>query len=164
MVAAAKAKAQATAQALMAQQQQQQGAPPSAAPAQAPASVPAGAPGTAGLSSAEMIRQRAEAVKARLQSLSASKAASAATGATGATGTTSAPASTLASTPAPAVDPRARGGLGVDLSSMISRDEHGNLVINAVTSGKTVKAPSFATAKVSNVLLLRVIDTINEEN
>ncbi|KAG0239538.1 pre-mRNA processing factor 3-domain-containing protein [Mortierella sp. GBAus27b] len=59
------------------------------------------------------------------------------------------PTPTLPAAPAPAADPRARGGLGVDLSSMISRDEHGNLVINAVTSGKTVKAPSFATAKIN---------------
>ncbi|KAF9187420.1 hypothetical protein BGZ51_006252 [Haplosporangium sp. Z 767] len=120
MVAAAKAKAQATALALRAQQQQGAGAGTNAA-----------------LSPAEAIRQRAEAVKARLQSMNAAKATTAA-----------APIATPAPAPAP-VDPRARGGLNVDLSSMISRDEAGNLIINAVTTGKTVKAPSFATAKIN---------------
>ncbi|CAO3571989.1 unnamed protein product [Mortierella alpina] len=123
MVAAAKAKATATAEALKAQRQAAQATPVAGA----------------ALTPAEVIRQRAEAVKARLQNLNASRPTAA---------STSAPSASVAASTAP-VDPRARGGLGVDLSSMISRDEAGNLIINAVTTGKNVKAPSFATAKVN---------------
>ncbi|KAG0329398.1 hypothetical protein BGZ99_002109 [Dissophora globulifera] len=129
MVAAAKAKAQATALALHAAKRQQQQQPQQQGPG-------TGAPGVA--TTAEQIRQRAEAARAKLQSLSASRAA-ATTSATAASGSLS----------AATADPRARGGLGVDLSSMISRDEAGNLIINAVTSGKAAKTPSFATAKIN---------------
>ncbi|KAG0300606.1 hypothetical protein BGZ98_009046 [Dissophora globulifera] len=129
MVAAAKAKAQATALALHAAKRQQQQQPQQQGPG-------TGAPAVA--TTAEQIRQRAEAARAKLQSLSASRAAA----------TTSAAAAS-GSLSAATTDPRARGGLGVDLSSMISRDEAGNLIINAVTSGKAAKTPSFATAKIN---------------
>ncbi|KAF8934498.1 U4/U6 small nuclear ribonucleoprotein Prp3 [Dissophora ornata] len=136
MVAAAKAKAQATAQALHAARQQQAAGAGAGAP-----SGPPGVASTGGALTAEQIRQRAEALKAKFQRVSAAKAATLSTAAAAAQGT--------AATGAVPVDPRARGGLGVDLSSMISRDEAGNLIINAVTSGKSVKAPSFATAKIN---------------
>ncbi|KAI7827048.1 pre-mRNA processing factor 3-domain-containing protein [Gamsiella multidivaricata] len=130
-VAAAKAKLEADL-ALRARQQQQ-GQQSHVQTTTAAAATTAAKP--AGLSAAELIRQRIDALKPKLQSLNAAKA--------------TAPVS-AAPAPAPVqVDPRARGGLGVDLSSMISRDEAGNLIINAVTSGKTVKAPSFATAKIN---------------
>ncbi|KAF9945978.1 hypothetical protein BGZ72_000797, partial [Mortierella alpina] len=127
MVAAAKAKATAAAEALKAQRQATQGTQ---------ATPPAGA----ALSPADIIRQRAEAVKARLQNLNAARPTAAAS---------TAPSASVAAASTTPADPRARGGLGVDLSAMISRDEAGNLIINSVTTGKNVKAPSFATAKVN---------------
>lgn len=45
-----------------------------------------------------------------------------------------------------------KGGLGMDMAPMISRDAEGNLIINSVTAGKSVKTPSFATAKVLTLL------------
>ncbi|KAF8933629.1 hypothetical protein BGZ52_007154 [Haplosporangium bisporale] len=94
------------------------------------ASMPA-----AGVPNMDAIRQRAEALKARMASLSKVPAAGS---------TAPVPrAAPVPTAPAPA-DPRARGGLGVDVSSMISRDEAGNLIITAPT-GKG--APAFATAK-----------------
>ncbi|KAF9999793.1 hypothetical protein BGZ65_004898 [Modicella reniformis] len=149
MMAVAKAKAHATAQALRAQQQHQQ--PPAGASTTAgTVATGTGAAGAAGTTelSAELVRQRAEAVRARFQSLTASKSATSTVPVTASSTPVPVPAAPAAPA-APTVDPRARGGLGVDLSSMISRDEHGNLVINAVTSGNTVRAPSFATAKIN---------------
>ncbi|KAF9375865.1 hypothetical protein CPB97_011190 [Podila verticillata] len=98
----------------------------------------AGAPmPAAGVPNMDAIRQRAEALKARMASLSKLPAAGS---------TAPVPrAAPVPTAPAPA-DPRARGGLGVDVSSMISRDEAGNLIITAPT-GKG--APAFATAKVN---------------
>ncbi|KAF9210661.1 hypothetical protein CPC16_010599 [Podila verticillata] len=98
----------------------------------------AGAPmPAAGVPNMDAIRQRAEALKARMASLSKVPAAGS---------TAPVPrAAPVPTAPAPA-DPRARGGLGVDVSSMISRDEAGNLIITAPT-GKG--APAFATAKVN---------------
>ncbi|KAF9361367.1 hypothetical protein BGX26_003879 [Mortierella sp. AD094] len=147
MLAAAKARAQAAALALRAKQQGQVQQPQTAAGTAVGTAAGTGAGTGAGLSATDLVRQRAEAAKARLQSLKASSATASATVTTPAAASSSS-AQIQAQAPAP-VDPRARGGLGVDLTSMISRDEHGNLIINAVTSGKTVKAPSFATAKIN---------------
>jgi len=150
MMAAAKAKAEeAKARALanaaiieqrqrQAQQQQQQ----QQVQQLASAGTTRAAGGAGALSQLELIRQKKEALQAKL-----SKALPvSATAATPASGSRSG----IAAPPAVAVsDPKARGGLGVDMSSMISRDAEGNLIINSVTSGKPVKAPSFATAKVT---------------
>ncbi|KAG0234097.1 hypothetical protein BGW41_001234 [Actinomortierella wolfii] len=85
-------------------------------------------PATPAVSAAtlEEIRKRKEALAAKLQNLS--------------------------SVPRPAdaqtteQDNRARGGLSIDVSSTISRDEHGNLIINTA-AGKL--KPGFATTKVN---------------
>ncbi|KAF9160476.1 hypothetical protein DFQ26_005491 [Actinomortierella ambigua] len=75
----------------------------------------------------EEIRKRKEALAARLKNLpGASKPAEPAT---------------------KEIDQRARGGLSVDASSLISRDEHGNLIIN--TAAGKLKPTGFATTKVN---------------
>ncbi|KAF9430316.1 hypothetical protein BGZ94_007403 [Podila epigama] len=87
----------------------------------------------------DAIRQRAEALKSKMASL----------GKIAPVPKTAVPVPTPAPAPEP-VDPRARGGLGVDVSSMISRDETGKLIINDLRSGSGPKgAPAFATAKVN---------------
>ncbi|KAF9315723.1 hypothetical protein BG003_002721 [Podila horticola] len=94
----------------------------------------------AGVASADARRARAEALKARMAATLGNVP-----GPAGSTAPVPRVAAPVLTAPAPA-DPRARGGLGVDVSSMISRDEAGNLIITAPT-GKG--APSFATAKVN---------------
>jgi hypothetical protein len=142
MMAAAKAKAEeAKARALAnaailqqraaTQQQQQQSAP------QAPAS--------GGLSQLELIRQRKEALQAKLSKvLPSTPTAASVSGSRGAAMPT-----TTAAQGSGVMETRAKGGLGMDMMPMISRDAEGNLIINSVTSGKAVKTPSFATAKVN---------------
>ncbi|KAI1316014.1 hypothetical protein EDD11_010539 [Mortierella claussenii] len=144
-MAQAVARAKAAAAALRAQQEQQQAQQQGGQGSQMVQPPPPAGSGTP-LSAAELVRQRAEALKARVQkTLNATqRAAPTAVPRTA----VAIPAGTPATTQAP-LDSRARGGLGVDLSSMISRDEAGNLIINAVTSGKAMKAPSFATAKIN---------------
>ncbi|KAF9971766.1 hypothetical protein BGZ73_005173 [Actinomortierella ambigua] len=75
----------------------------------------------------EELRKRKEALAARLKNLpGASKPAVAET---------------------KEIDPRARGGLSVDASSLITRDEHGSLIIS--TAAKKLKPTGFATTKVN---------------
>lgn len=150
MLAAAKARAEeAKARALANEtilqqraQQQQLSAQTSAAQRPATAASASGAAG--GLSQLELIRQRKEALQAKLSKVipAASAAAQTAASSSGSrpVGGTAAASGQRTTT--------AKGGLGMDMAPMISRDAEGNLIINSVTAGKPVKAPSFATAKV----------------
>ncbi|KAG0273493.1 hypothetical protein BGZ95_010692 [Linnemannia exigua] len=155
MMAAAKAKAEeAKARALanaailqqraaQQQQQQQQQVTP-------PPPLTAGGAGAGGLSQLELIRQKKEALQARLsKALPTTPTTASASGSRGGAATVAASAGVGAGRTAAGSDPRAKGGLGMDMSPMISRDADGNLIINSVTAGKPVKAPSFATAKVN---------------
>ncbi|KAF9132093.1 hypothetical protein BGW39_000812 [Mortierella sp. 14UC] len=151
MMAAAKAKAEeakaralanaailqqrATTQQQQQQQQQQSASQPSTAPS-------SGGAAAGGLSQLELIRQRKEALQAKLSKVLPSTPTAAS--ASGSRGAPAPPASAAAGSSG-----GARGGLGMDMMPMISRDADGNLIINSVTSGKAVKAPSFATAKVN---------------
>ncbi|KAF9312922.1 hypothetical protein BGZ91_006409 [Linnemannia elongata] len=156
MIAAAKAKAEeAKARALAnaailqqrAQQQQQQQA---AQPPPTAASVSGGAGAAAGgLSQLELIRQRKEALQAKLSRVIPAASA----GPTAASSSGSRPAGAGVGMGGTAASGQrtttVKGGLGMDMAPMISRDAEGNLIINSVTAGKSVKTPSFATAKVN---------------
>lgn len=157
-MAAAKAKAEeAKARALAnaailqqrAQQQQQQQA---AQPSTTAASASRGAAAGGGLSQLELIRQRKEALQAKLNRVIPAASA----GPTAASSSGSRPAGVgVAGATAAASGQRTttvKGGLGMDMAPMISRDAEGNLIINSVTAGKPVKTPSFATAKVPTLL------------
>lgn len=160
MIAAAKAKAEeAKARALAnaailqqrAQQQQQQQQAAQPPPTAASVSGGAGA-ATGGLSQLELIRQRKEALQAKL-----SRVIPAASGPTAASSSGSRPAGAgvgMGGTAAASGQrtTTVKGGLGMDMAPMISRDAEGNLIINSVTAGKSVKTPSFATAKVLTLL------------
>ncbi|KAF9100919.1 hypothetical protein BGX29_006129 [Mortierella sp. GBA35] len=139
----AKARALANA-AILEQRQQQQQQAQQGQQQTTPAAAAAG-----GLSQLELIRQRSEAIKARLNK--AIPAAGSAAGATQTAASTSGSQRQAATAVAAsaATDPRAKGGLAVDMKSMISYDAEGNLIINSITSGKPAKAPSFATAKIN---------------
>ncbi|KAF8943536.1 hypothetical protein BGZ47_005354 [Haplosporangium gracile] len=147
MMAAAKAKAEeakarALANAAILQQraQQQQAAQPPAA-----ASTSRGA-AAGGLSQLEIIRQRKEALQAKLSKVIPA-ASSAAAGPTAASSTWPAGGATTAA--ASGQRTTTKGGLGMDMAPMTSRDADGNLIINSVAAGNRVKAPSFATAKIN---------------
>ncbi|KAF9435996.1 hypothetical protein BGZ76_005081 [Entomortierella beljakovae] len=162
MMAAARAQARAAALALQAKKQELQAQSSRAAGSGSGSSTPTGAAGASAggasgrtaLSARELLK-RAQDARARAKTGGSTPAAPATPAVSALPRATPTPSiaqrhgqtSVPAPAPAPA-DPRARGGLGVDLSSMISRDEHGNLIINAVQSGKS-KAPSFATAKIN---------------
>ncbi|KAG0033743.1 hypothetical protein BGZ81_007501 [Podila clonocystis] len=105
-------------------------------------STPTAGTPAAGVPNKDALRARAEAVRARMAASLGNVPASAGSRVAALTPRVAAQVPTA---PAPA-DPRARGGLGVDVSSMISRDEAGNLIITA-PSGKG--APAFATAKIN---------------
>ncbi|KAF9154826.1 hypothetical protein BG015_011848 [Linnemannia schmuckeri] len=142
MMAAAKAKAEeakarALANAAILQQRAQQ---------QQPAQPPTAASTSGGLSQLEIIRQRKEALQAKLSKVIPA-ASSAAAGPTAAS--SSRPAGGATTAAASGQRTTAKGGLGMDMAPMISRDAEGNLIINSVTAGNHVKAPSFATAKIN---------------
>ncbi|KAH7032205.1 pre-mRNA processing factor 3-domain-containing protein [Linnemannia elongata] len=158
MIAAAKAKAEeakarALANAAILQQraQQQQQQQQAAQPPPTAASVSGGAGAAAGgLSQLELIRQRKEALQAKLSRVI--PAASAGPTAASSSGSRPAGAGVGMGGTAAASGQRTttvKGGLGMDMAPMISRDAEGNLIINSVTAGKSVKTPSFATAKVN---------------
>ncbi|KAG0347941.1 hypothetical protein BG004_006504 [Podila humilis] len=143
-VARAKAEALAKAQAMaLARAHAQASVTASAAPMASTMSATSTAP--QGMPNMEAIRQRAALLKAKVSGLPIATTGPRSTTQRTTTVAPSTPSTIAPLAPTPA-DPRARGGLGVDVSSMLSRDGAGNLII----TGSTHKgAPSFATAKVN---------------
>ncbi|KAF9585443.1 hypothetical protein BGW38_002382 [Lunasporangiospora selenospora] len=153
ILAQAKARAQAVAQQL--QQQQQQQSPAAAPPAPGLATTTGNSAAIGRTPTAVELRQRAEALKAKLQGLNAAKLGGIAGVGSSSLSQKTAP-STITSAGIPSAlgragvaDSRGKGGLAIDVSSMLSRDEAGNLIINAVKAGNTTKVDTFATVKVN---------------